>query len=629
LVVAYHADVAAFSGGFTGVDIFFVISGFLITRIVVDELRGDRFSLLEFYKRRALRILPAYVVLILAVIAAAYFLLLPPEARRLGVAVAASAAFVSNIYFWRVTDYFNPASDTEPLLHTWTLSVEEQFYILLPLGLLLVARYLRGRYALLILAGSALSFLLSIWGLSRSETATFYLLPPRAWELGCGAFLAVAGMSVVRGAGAKLRGPAAAAGLALVGYGAFGLGAESPYPGPNALFPALGALLLIACAEGTRAGRLLSTWPLVAVGKISYSLYLWHWPIIAFYKMRSGPVLEPAEAVLVIVLSVVLAALSYAYIEQPFRTPAMRARQASLIDAAAASTIVATALVGVAVAQIAGTWRSYPEDVRRIASFLDYRGTPEWHRVIGPAECMIHEGTEGGFERFSPEVCLPQAEDRPSYLLLGDSYAGHLMHALERRMPHINLQVAGASGCQPTLGAAGARWCEELMRLIFDEHVPGASLDGVILAAHWREEDLRPLQATVDFLADHVDRIVVLGPTVEYEGSFPALLARSRLSGDDRLERFLDRSRRRLDARMKSIEWNPATEYVSIYDLLCSDGTCPRTTANNVPFHFDHAHFTLDASHEVAALLDRLGVIDPPSPRGGARRKARRDAVHR
>jgi peptidoglycan/LPS O-acetylase OafA/YrhL len=607
-VVAFHADVAGFSGGFTGVDIFFVISGFLITRIIVTEQREDRFSLLEFYKRRALRILPAYIVSILAVIAAAYVLMLPVEARRLGVTVAASAAFVSNIYFWRVTDYFNQESNTEPLLHTWTLSVEEQFYILLPLGLLLVARYLRRRYALVILAGSAVSFLLSIWGLSRHETATFYLLPPRAWEFGCGAFLAVVGTNV--GRGATVRKLAAAAGLALVGYGAFGLGPESPFPGPNALFPVFGALLLIACAEGTWTGRLLSTWPLVAIGKISYSLYLWHWPIIVFYKIRVGPALGLFDAVLVIVLSVFIATLSYAYVEQPFRTPAMRARRVLRVNALAASTILATGLAGVAVTQLADAWRSYPSDVQRISSFLEYRGTPEGKRVIGPAECMIHSGTEGGIERFSPETCLPEAEDQPSYLLLGDSYAGHLMHALERQMPHINLQVAGASGCRPTLGAAGATWCEKLMRLIFDEHIPNASLDGVILAAGWREEDLRPLQATEDFLANYVDRIVILGPSIEYQDSFPLLLARSRLSGDDRVERFLDPTSRQLDAQMKSTVWRPMTRYVSIYDLLCPLGDCPSMTTSNVPFHFDDGHFTLDASYEVAALIDRLGVID-------------------
>lgn len=609
-VVLFHVDLGLFSGGFTGVDIFFVISGFLITSIIVAELNDGRFSLLEFYKRRALRILPAYVALILAVTVAAYAMMLPAEAYRLGIAIAASAGFASNIYFWRTEDYFAQEAGSTPLLHTWTLSVEEQFYILLPIGLLLLAHIARGRYAAVIALGSIASFLLSVWGLERAPTATFYLLPTRVWEFGLGALLAVLGRDVVRGAG--VRTVASSVGLALLAYGVFGLDVSDAFPGPNALFPVLGAVLLIACGDGNWTGRVLSSWPLVAIGRISYSLYLWHWPVIVFYEMRTGPGLSAAEIVLVIAVSLLLATLSYVWIEQPFRTRKMRTRSALRVDLAAASTVGAMVLAGLLVAQVADVWRPYPTDVRWISSFLDYRGTPEWRLVAGPAECMIHASSEGNFARFEPETCLPEAGDEPNYLLLGDSYAGHLMHALERQMPDINLQIAGASGCRPTLEAEGTPWCEKLMRLIFDEHVPAASLDGVILAARWDEEDLPALKATEDFLAERVERIVILGPTVEYQGIFPLLLARSYLNGDGRVERYLDPAPRRLDQQMKKMDWAPDTIYVSLFDLLCSDETCARTTSTKEPFHFDHGHFTLEASYEVAAMIDRLGIIGRP-----------------
>ena len=612
-VVAFHADVALFSGGFTGVDIFFVISGFLITSIIINELRNDRFSLLEFYKRRALRILPAYFALIIAVIIAAYFLMLPAEAGSLGWTVAAASVFVSNIYFWRTTGYFNTEAKAEPLLHTWTLSVEEQFYIVLPIMLLLVARYARGRYGLAILVVSVVSFAASWWGLKNYEVPTFYLLPTRAWEFGLGALLAVVGLGAVRDIvpSAAIRQALAAIGLALIGYGVFALDSGSPFPGPNALFPVLGAVLLIAFAEGTLVGRGLSTQPLVWIGRISYSVYLWHWPIIVFYKIRFGPLLGPLDIALIIAASFALGALSYAFIEQPFRTPAMRARPALRLNGYAVASIAAAAGVGLALTQSAPHWRTFPAEIHAINAYLEYVDTPEFTRIQGPSECMIHAKTPGRYDAFDRQRCLPHSDDKPNWLLLGDSHAGHLMHALEDALPNINLQVAGASGCRPVVDAEGSDWCTKLIPFILNEHIASGSLDGVILSARWTPQETDRLVKTAEYLSSRTRSVVILGPTVEYLDAFPKLLARKKLWGSRSLEDFRNPLTRELDEDLRARHWPGNVTYVSLYDLMCSGDKCTHMTQSGVPYHFDYGHYTDAAAREVAEKLAAIGLIGP------------------
>lgn len=621
-VVAFHADVELFSGGFTGVDIFFVISGFLITSLILEELKADTFSLADFYKRRALRILPAYFAMILGVAVAAYVLMLPQGARDTGWTMAAASLFASNIYFWQTTDYFETDLAGDPLLHTWTLSVEEQFYIFLPLTLLLVSRWFQGRHAAVLILISLLSFIVSAWAVGRYDAANFYLLPTRAWEFGLGAILAaMGGRSFV---GPKTSEMGAALGAALVVYGIFELGGRSEFPGPNALYPVIGATLLIAFGAGTWVGRLLSSLPFVAIGRISYSVYLWHWPIMVFWRIRSGPIEGAVETATVIALSLAAGALSYWLIETPFRTPAMRDRPAKWVCGSGLGGIALAAVLGLVITEFSRNWRAYPDEVLRLAAYADYPGTVDWVEIVGPEQCMIHADTPGRFEAFSPEICLPAPADKPRWLLFGDSHAGHLMNSLRRVSPDVALQLAGASGCRPTVDAEGAVWCEDLVDLILNDHVADARLDGVVLSARWGWSDIPKLQETVSRLREHIDQIVILGPTIEYLDSFPKVLARGILHGDKNAEseRFINVQVRALDDRMAATDWGANVRYVSLFDLLCPNGRCPTLTPGGVPYHFDYGHFTREASHEVAERLKAVDIFDrseEPLPEPGPR----------
>ena len=606
-VVLFHADVAWMPGGFVGVDVFFVISGYLITSLIVAEIAEGRFRIADFYRRRALRILPAYIVTMAATLAAGWVLLFPDEARAFGRSLLWASLFVSNVHFWRVSDYFDPDLGTAPLLHTWTLSVEEQFYLLLPLTLILIHRLLAGRWSLVLGALSAASFALCLWATADHEAAAFYLLPMRAWEFGLGALVATGGGALAARAGQGTRTALACLGLGLIAVAMATFDGDTTFPGAAALLPAGGAALVVAAAEGTVAGRLLSVRPMVWTGLISYSLYLWHWPVITFWKIGVAPVLSATDTVLVIALSVALAGLSWALVETPFRSGRLRRARARTVNAGAVAALLLAAVAGALAAGAgAGRWGNLPPRLARIADYIDYRADLPIH------PCLIHARVPGRASAFDPEACLAPDPDRPTLLVLGDSHAEHLLPALEAALPGVNVQAAAATGCRPLLGLEGDWYCPAVMRPAIEDHVPAAGAGVVLLSARWREEDIAPLQETVAFLAAHADEVVILGPTPEYLDAFPRLLVRALRSGRDP-DRFLDPEVRALDRRMAATDWGRA-RYVSLWDLICEDG-CRHLTAEGVPYFADYGHYTRAAAREIARDLVRDAGIAPDPAR--------------
>jgi peptidoglycan/LPS O-acetylase OafA/YrhL len=318
-VILYHAGLGLVPGGFVGVDVFFVISGYLISSILLDEIHEDRFSVLRFYERRARRLVPALAVVTIAAAALGWMWLLPEELATFGESLVAVNLFVSNILFWARLDYFAADADLQPMLHTWSLAVEEQFYLIFPLLLLALRRLSMARLGALTAAWCLASFALAEWGSHARPGMAFFLLPFRAWELGVGALLAIFAPQIARIA------PRPGAAIAAMGLLAV-LGAiclidgQDPFPGVYALPPVLGTAAIIACAgPGNLVGRLLSLRPMVGIGLISYSAYLWHQPLFALGRIRwmdAPPAwLLPALGA----LSLVLAWATWRYVERPFR----------------------------------------------------------------------------------------------------------------------------------------------------------------------------------------------------------------------------------------------------------------------------------------------------------------------
>lgn len=436
-VVFYHLGLPFITGGYVGVDIFFVISGFLITRIIHREAVSGNFSILGFYERRARRILPALAVVVLASIVAAHFLLAPFDYDDFGLSAVATLLFASNFHFKDAINYFAPAAEFHPLLHTWSLAVEEQFYILFPLLLVAFVRFGRvisGVLVLLVLSFGA-SVLAITSNLISPETA-FYLLPVRAWELLFGSVLALDMVPVPKNR--LLREATALLGLVLIGFGIFFLTSQTPFPGVAALLPVVGAALVILAGEGgpSLVGRALSLRPMVFVGLVSYSLYLWHWPILAFLRhMRNSVDLGTADLVAAFMLSMMAATASWWFVERPFRN--RRWMSQKRVFALSGAAIGGLSAIGLAIHLSEGV-------VDRLSPQLQLISAGASDKETNRRSCELRRGVET-LCRLGPSGVPADA------LLWGDSHAGALMSAVEVAQSDYGkaMRLATLSSCLP------------------------------------------------------------------------------------------------------------------------------------------------------------------------------------
>lgn len=437
-VVIYHAFPKALPGGFAGVDVFFVISGFLISSIIMGSLGRGSFSFADFYARRVRRIFPALSLVLTACIAFGWFALFPDELKLLGKHVFGGTAFISNFFLWNEVGYFDTAAETKPLLHLWSLGIEEQFYIFWPL--ILAWTYRRGgKVARVLLALAALSFLVNIAGVHRYASATFYSPASRVWELLLGALLAY--MSVhqlslfagVRTAGAQdggerlLLDPASSRarsvrsvlGLALLVSAYAFLNSKQHFPGWAALLPVLGALCLIGAGPQAWVNRvLLSNRVLVWFGLISYPLYLWHWPLLAFAHIVESGVPAAKVRALAVVAAVALAWLTYRLVERPFRT-SRTPRQGRAKAAVLVAAMLALAAAGGYLVKRDGM----PKRSAVVNNALQQKDLILVEDVANAKACKERYGFASLYEY----CLLDDAKKDPTVLVLGDSHAYHLV----------------------------------------------------------------------------------------------------------------------------------------------------------------------------------------------------------
>ena len=315
-VILFHAGFELFSGGFVGVDVFFVISGYLITTILIEDIENKRFSIVNFYERRARRILPALFFVMLICIPFAWMWMLPNQMKDFSQSLVAVSLFASNILFWRESGYFAAAAEEKPLLHTWSLAVEEQYYVLFPIFLILAWRFGKNRVLWMIVVMAAISLLLSEWGWRREATANFYLTPTRAWEIFSGSISAF----VIHKYGIQKNNLLALLGFAAIICSIFIFDKNTPFPSLYTLLPVIGSVLIVLYADKeTIVAKVLSLKLVVGFGLISYSTYLWHQPLFAFLRI-STPTYPSAWAfALMSIMSVGFGYLSWKYIESPFR----------------------------------------------------------------------------------------------------------------------------------------------------------------------------------------------------------------------------------------------------------------------------------------------------------------------
>ena len=479
-VVAYHCGLGWFRGGFVGVDIFFVISGYLIGSLVYKEIRGRSFRIAKFYGRRAKRILPALFGVLMFSYIAAMFLLSPLEMKDFARAALATIASSSNILYWLKSGYFAANSDQNPLLMTWSLGVEEQFYVIFPL-LMLLLRRLPQRVLFTIISGLALlSLVLSILGTPIKPDATFYLLPTRAWELAAGILLA---MLEANRTHTSSRLPAVAmhavslAGLALMVVAIFTFNTSTPFPGYAALLPVVGAVLIIAARQGI-VNRLLAWQPIVFVGLISYSWYLWHWPLLSFARICSDSGISTRVAITLALVSFACAVLSWKFIEQPFRksatpTPLLLKRYAT----------VAVAMMIPAV--VFGITHGLPQRNRSVQQ-MEMVGEPLRHDVCVAAYGVSHP--------VLVPPCVAPGQGR-AVAIIGDSHAAALAEGLRSIAAQQGYQLVELTKAScPALQGVRAfsihhpghdRQCTEFNREVMAYLLHEPRIDAVAIAGVW------------------------------------------------------------------------------------------------------------------------------------------------
>ena len=479
-VILFHSGLFPVGGGFVGVDVFFVISGYLITTLLIEDLTAGRFSLLDFYERRARRILPALFLVMAVSAGLAWVTLMPDDMARFSRSVAATALFSSNLLFWKESGYFDAASELKPLLHTWSLAIEEQFYILFPLVLMVFWR--RARRWLVPTLGLVfvISFGLAQWGAIHKPSSAFFLLPTRAWELGIGVACALWLRRMPRPAGMFAQ-FGSALGLGLIALSVILFDDHTLWPGLPALIPTMGTALVILCARpGTLVGALLGTRVLVGLGLISYSAYLWHQPLFAFARYRSLSPLPDTTMALLCLLVFALAWVSWKYVERPFRSRAVHARPAIL--AASAAGLVAFVGLGLAGHATKGFPEArIPAPVARIAAFAHDDNPLRENCFSGPGSYVAPD-----------QSCILGDPGSLRGVLLGDSHSDAVAYPIHTGLldKGIGIRHMWYNGCPPmrgihVLGHGRNYRCAEFNNAVFDTITQDPALEYVVLTGRF------------------------------------------------------------------------------------------------------------------------------------------------
>jgi peptidoglycan/LPS O-acetylase OafA/YrhL len=582
-VVFYHAGLNGFSGGFVGVDIFFVISGYVIAGSLLADLDGERFSLWRFYEKRVRRIFPALMVMFICSYVAGLLFLIPGHFVNYSRSLVASSTFSANIFFWKNEGYFDLSARLRPLLHTWSLAIEEQFYLFAPLMMWVVYRKFDRRWLMTVVVPLLLSFALSVYATRVASTANFFLLPTRAWELLIGVLLALRPPAPL--ARHWLNEVVAFAGLAAIAWAVTTFTDETPFPGANALFPCLGAAAIIcAGSRGSRSGvtTILSSWPFVFVGLISYSLYLVHWPILVFtrYALLRDP--SGWEIAMIVVASVVLATLSWWFVERPFRDPAWANRRQILTAGGIAMATIATfGVIGVQ----AGGFPFRSPTLRAVASGSE----GEWKQHI----CFLdgHDDLRG----WSLDPCTRAGSSGPKVLLWGDSFAAQYVPGFIELGNDLAVQIVQYTfaGCPPLLDyeSLARPGCHEFNA----EALPlvrKAGIGIVILCARWElhhRKGLGSLRETVEALRKSGVSVYVVGQSPEFAMDVQLLAYRSGVESARQVLAWTPQVNPRLNDEVSALA--SGATFLDPMALLCDGGLCPYRTAGTF-LYSDFGHLS-------------------------------------
>lgn len=614
-VVCFHAFPSWLKGGFIGVDVFFVVSGYLISTIIFESLDRGIFNFSEFYARRIRRIFPALILVLIACFTFGWFALLPDEYKQLGQHIFAGAAFVSNLLLWSEAGYFDNGAETKPLLHLWSLGIEEQFYIIWPLLLWLAWRH---KFNLLTIATllAALSFTLNIMGVGHDKVATFYYPQTRFWELICGSLLAWLTLykkssliifverfnkyTPIKFFGAEcssashfLANVLSFLGISLLIYGFWKFSADLNYPGAWALVPVVGTLfLLIAGSRAWFSNVILSNKITVWFGLISYPLYLWHWPLLSFARMFEGELPSHYIRFLAIAISIILAWLTYKLVEFPIRNSS-----AKKIVIALMLLMGACGFAGYSTYERNGLDFRFSETIMELSRYK-YNHQKEYRE----GTCFLR--SEQKFYAFSN--CEIESKYGKKVYLWGDSHAAHLYQGYQKVYgDEFKIVQRTASGCPPILNVNFPNDvnCKSLNSNILKE-LSIEKPERILLAGLWTFYDLSKLDETIYQLRGMgIKNIDFIGPVPQWKDGLPKQLYmyyKSHLPHvlPARMLHGLSDNFVALDEKLKERLENLGVRYISPRSLLCNESGCLTMVDSSVDglIAWDYGHLTTKGS---------------------------------
>lgn len=636
-VILFHAGVQFFSGGFVGVDVFFVISGYLITSIILREKEAGTFSLASFYERRMRRILPALFFIMLCCLPFAWMLMMPAQLKSFAKSLYTVVFFASNIQFMDEVDYFADLSEDKPLLHTWSLAVEEQYYILFPLFIMMFWRFGKQRLMQLTTLGLVASLLLSEYGWRHEPVFNFYLVITRAWEI---LFGALCGFYLLK------REPKSDQAYSLIGLGMLVLSIilydkSTPFPSLYTLLPVIGTCLIILFSgQKTIVGKLLSTKGLVTIGLMSYSLYLWHQPLFAFARIRS---FGAPSSELLLGLSAVACGLSYLtwkYIEAPFRNrhTGMSKRRVFQLALCFALFFVAIGLIG---DKTDGVKHRFTDKIQAVLK-PPLGDTSQCHNMYKHDADKIRAG----------ETCvIGDKEVTPTIAMIGDSHASRITDALSNQLVQTGQSMVSynASWCIPFVGLyadkKSRRHCQEFINASYESVLNNDDIKTIILFAQWANipkghrwgedektaygfADQSPrhiknnetvfnlaLNHTMEMLKTSKKRVIIIGPIPEFETVIPYTLAKFHHFNKGgvvkhKFEDSLNVTREKYQARNKQvliafdhIRTDYDVDYINPFPIYCGQGFCQYESEDGTPFYEDGSHQTFVGAQPLAKAV--------------------------
>ena len=629
-VVLNHAGISLFSGGFIGVDIFFVISGYLITTILIREVDAHEFSIARFYERRIRRIYPALFTTLFFTLIATLILYDAQSLMAFSKSIITTTFFFSNVHFWTEAGYFEGEAQLKPLLHTWSLAVEEQYYIFFPLLVMFIGRYFRPKISHILTGIALISFGWNIYELQNDPSGAFYFAHLRAWELLIGSVLALNPISI--NTKPIIRNILSLIGLGMITAPIFLYSDNTIFPGFAAAIPAFGTALIIysGIKDPTFIHKLLSLSPLVFVGQISYSLYLWHWPLTKFTTYYAIEKLTRPERILLLIVIFIISTLSWHFIEKPFRTKTLHIKRNNIF-LYAASIMTVTAVIGFFIYANKGFPNQENEDQ------VSYKDQAEKY-----SGCDFGNAVNSGLLKFCP---LGTTTQDASFLLWGDSHAGAQAEAIQ-----ISASQKGAaglltydSGCPPLLGIKTDKnkGCVDFNNRVMEHIENHPELNTILLAGRWAffaegigykenkkielEDTLSEpfrgstnatlfqtgLNRTVEKLLALDRKVIIISQVPEINHDVPSAFYIAQRTGRDvnkiispSLDEYLSRNKKVFLA-INSIQENNNIQVIDPWKALCNEQQCS-VVIDETSLYMDANHLSFFGAEYISHIYDSL-----------------------